>query len=63
VPPGIKEELAARARALAGDDPVCPQCKSRMVLRIAQRGPEDGAKFWGCSNYPKCKCTVKLEKK
>jgi len=60
VPPGIQAELDARARALAAGDPVCPECKGRMVLRIAQSGPEAGSKFWGCPNYPKCRATIKI---
>lgn len=60
MPPGLREELEARARALAAEDPVCPECKARMVLRIAQ-GAGGGGKFWGCRNYPKCRCTIKIE--
>ena len=59
MPPGMKEELAAREKllALASDDPLCPGCKTRMVLRIAQRGPAPGAKFWAC---PKCRAVINL---
>jgi len=61
MPPGVREELEAREKlqALSGNDPLCPDCKTRMVLRIAQRGPEPGSKFWGCPNYPKCRATIK----
>lgn len=58
MPPGMREELEARARALAAEDPVCPECGARMVLRIAQAGPNPGSKFWGCANYPKCRATI-----
>jgi len=60
MPPGMLEELRAREKlaALACADPLCPDCGVRMVLRISQRGPEAGSKFWGCSNYPKCRRTI-----
>ena len=61
MPPGMREELAARVKALADNDPVCPVCKCRMVLRIAQKGPKAGSKFWGCTNYPKCRVTIAFE--
>lgn len=60
MPPGMREELEARAKALAAEDPVCPECKVRMVLRIAQ-GAGGGAKFWGCRNYPKCRVTIEIK--
>ncbi|MDO8804995.1 MAG: topoisomerase DNA-binding C4 zinc finger domain-containing protein [Elusimicrobiota bacterium] len=61
----MREELAAREKlqALSDNDPVCPDCKTRMVLRIAQRGPVAGSKFWGCPNYPGCRATISLDKK
>jgi len=60
MPPGLLAELEARKKALADNDPVCPDCKVRMVLRISQRGPVPGAKFWGCPNYPKCQKIIKF---
>ena len=32
----------------------CPKCEREMVIRVAERGPNPGSKFWGCSGYPKC---------
>ena len=63
VPPGMKAELEAREKLLArsAKDPVCPECKGPMVLRVAQSGPAAGSKFWGCRNYPKCRATIKIE--
>ena len=63
MPPGMRGELEARAEALAAQDPVCPECGTRMVLRIAQGGAGAGAKFWGCRNYPKCRVTLAFEAK
>ncbi len=33
----------------------CPKCGSSMVLREAKQGSNIGKKFWGCSNFPKCR--------
>lgn len=34
----------------------CPQChKGTLLERIAKKGQNKGNKFYGCSNYPKCK--------
>lgn len=38
--------------------PVCPDCKIPMVLRVKASGPQAGAKFWGCKNYPACSRTA-----
>lgn len=37
--------------------PICPNCGSALVLRIAKNGSQAGAEFWGCSGYPECKYT------
>jgi restriction system protein len=39
---------------------LCPKCGGEMVLRTVQKGPNPGLKFWGCSNYPKCRFTKPL---
>lgn len=36
----------------------CPRCGAIMILRTVGKGPNKGAKFWGCSNYPKCSATM-----
>lgn len=41
--------------------PKCPKCGSEMVLRTAKSGPNQGEKFWGCSNFPKCRGILKWE--
>ena len=35
---------------------ICPRCGGNLVLRDGQYG-----KFYGCSNYPKCKFTKKIK--
>lgn len=34
---------------------LCPKCGSEMVLRTVQNGSSKGKKFWGCTNFPKCR--------
>lgn len=34
---------------------ICPKCGSELVLRIAKKGDNAGRKFYGCSNFPKCR--------
>ena len=36
----------------------CPGCGAHMVMREAKKGPNAGNKFWGCTNYPRCKGTA-----
>jgi restriction system protein len=38
-------------------DNSCPKCGADMVLRTAQKGSNPGQKFWGCSNFPRCRAT------
>lgn len=38
----------------------CPKCGSSMILREAKQGQNAGNKFWGCSNFPKCKIVVNI---
>jgi restriction system protein len=40
--------------------PICPACKSTMVLRTAKRGNRVGSSFWGCARYPQCRQTVTI---
>ena len=32
----------------------CPKCGSKLVER---HNSKTGSPFWGCSRFPKCKCT------
>jgi restriction system protein len=43
--------------ARSASDNACPECGSELVLRTARKGPTLGQKFWGCSNFPKCRFT------
>ena len=41
--------------------PVCPKCGGELIQRAATKGQYAGQKFWGCSNFPKCKFTKKAD--
>ena len=47
----IKKKKSAEKR--------CPKCGSQMVLRTAKKGSSAGSKFWGCTQFPKCKIVIK----
>ena len=38
----------------------CPKCGSVMVMRAVNKGQNAGNKFWGCSNFPKCRGIVNI---
>lgn len=38
------------------DVPTCPDCNKKMSIRDGRYGA-----FWGCSDYPKCKCILKFK--
>lgn len=40
---------------------VCPKCGSGMVKRKAAKGPNAGMEFYGCSNYPRCRCIINIQ--
>lgn len=40
--------------------PVCPKCGGELIERVATKGQYAGQKFWGCSNFPKCKFAKKM---
>lgn len=37
------------------DSVSCPKCGGGMVMREVKKGDRVGQKFWGCSQYPKCR--------
>jgi restriction system protein len=42
----------------SGSAPFCPICKAAMVRRLAKKGANAGAQFWGCSAFPTCRGTI-----
>ncbi len=39
---------------------ICPECGGTLVVRTARRGANAGERFYGCSNYPKCRYIKKI---
>ncbi len=56
-----RTDQADQMERSASEVPSCPLCKGLMVLRTAKKGHNAGSQFWGCSDYPKCKGTLKLD--
>lgn len=50
-----------KAQAVKKGDPACPICGKPMLKRIVKRGTNQGKAFWGCSDYPKCNGTRKID--
>ena len=45
-------------RLFSDERKFCPKCEKQMLLKINRLM---GNRFWGCSNYPRCRFTLKLE--
>ena len=63
---GIRERrtharLEARGEAQSAMLPACPLCGKPMRRRTARQGANVGKPFWGCSSYPDCRGTRKVE--
>ncbi|MCX8129399.1 MAG: DUF2726 domain-containing protein [Clostridia bacterium] len=43
------------------DIPICPKCGIPMTLRTSSRGENKGKKFFGCTNYPKCREIMEIQ--
>jgi len=41
--------------ATPASQPECPVCKSAMIKRTAEKGPNPGSQFWSCSRFPGCR--------
>jgi four helix bundle suffix protein len=69
---GYTEQLAAariaerqrqqeRPPAPRAPSPACPRCGKPMVRRTARKGAQIGSPFWGCTGYPECRGTRRLD--
>lgn len=58
---GLDTEISTTAHAVNTErtraDNHCPRCGSRLVRRVARRGPHSGEAFLGCDAFPKCRYT------
>ncbi len=61
---GFRERLhqcRSEARNIAENAPACPECKKPMQKRHAKTGKNAGQDFWGCTGYPACKGTRRVQ--
>lgn len=61
VPKTPKRVPEAKVSVEDAETLICPECGAKMVKRKATRGIYAGKTFYGCLNYPKCKCVIDLE--
>lgn len=55
-----KPETFAEENKAEEKGKLCPKCGGRLVLRTTKNGEHKGEKFWGCSNFPKCRYIEKI---
>ncbi|MBR5025486.1 MAG: NERD domain-containing protein [Victivallales bacterium] len=61
MPKRVQEQLDVSLKddSATGDkNPRCPRCGAPMVLR---KRKADGLPFWGCSQFPKCRCILDID--
>ena len=49
----IKKDIGVKKQKIKSG--ICPKCNGVLIKRSGPYG-----KFWGCSNYPKCKFVQKI---
>lgn len=58
-----QERLAAIKEQSTNDGaPQCPLCGKPMLRRMIRKGTHSGEEFWGCSDYPNCRGTRRMER-
>lgn len=51
---------SSRQSTRSTETKICQRCGSAMMERTAKQGANAGNRFWGCSNFPKCRYTENL---
>jgi restriction system protein len=54
-PSSVQESPVLPVPTLSPVVPSCPKCGGTMVERVARKGTNAGATFWGCTEYPQCR--------
>lgn len=54
-PPPMTTPVVATPAQVIQQENICPRCGANLVLRETKKGENAGRKFWGCSNFPKCR--------
>lgn len=60
-PPAPAAVEPAETPGTARAEPLCPKCGAVMAMRLAKSGANAGGRFWGCTNYPRCRTTLPVE--
>lgn len=61
LPKEKSEELLNKVTMGDYTTPSCPSCDIKMIKRTSKKGQNAGNTFWGCSNYPRCKNTLRIK--
>lgn len=64
VPAARREAPPAEKAPAKAERPVellCPRCGAPMVRRRARKGANAGKEFYGCSNFPQCRCIINIK--
>jgi len=60
----MPEETQAKLLEVATEGnyttPTCAKCDTKMVQRSSKKAEGDGKGFWGCTNFPRCRMTLKM---
>lgn len=57
----IKQKHVSNVIDRFSNTDTCPACGGKLIIRTAKSGNNRGKRFYGCSNYPKCKYTKNIE--
>lgn len=56
----VSQPVPAVAEMPKAEEPICPRCGGKLVLRTAKKGERQGKQFLGCSRFPKCRYIEEL---
>jgi hypothetical protein len=60
----IEEKIVKSTQSVKGSEDaalVCPKCGAPMIKRKASKGINVGSEFYGCTNFPKCRCIINIK--
>ena len=62
VKPDVREpQMEENQQKPEAENLLCPRCGAPMVKRIAKKGANAGNEFYGCSNFPRCRCIINIQ--
>jgi len=57
----VRNTGSLRASTKTDSVPMCPVCGRMMVLRIHRNGPDEGKKYYGCMDSPRCGGVIAID--